>query len=130
MTHTLRCNLRDPVRRRAVGATFAGKMAGLALVVGFIYAVAWFFSTKAGAAVPHAPALKADDIVNPLNTVWVLVTAFLVFFMQAGFMMLEGGFARTRETSNVMMECIFDTGLCGILFYAFGFAFMFGAGNG
>jgi Amt family ammonium transporter len=60
----------------------------------------------------------------------VCVTAFLVFFMQAGFMMLEGGFARTRETSNVMMECIFDTALCGMLFYAFGFAFMFGEGNG
>ena len=59
-----------------------------------------------------------------------LVTAFLVFFMQAGFMMLEGGFARTRETSNIMIECIVDTGLCGMLFYAFGFAFMFGAGNG
>ena len=60
----------------------------------------------------------------------MLVTAFLVFFMQAGFMMLEGGFARTREVSNVMIECIVDTGLCGLLFYAFGFAFMFGTGNG
>ena len=45
-------------------------------------------------------------------------------------MMLEGGFARTREVSNIMIECIVDTGLCGMLFYAFGFAFMFGAGNG
>ena len=69
-------------------------------------------------------------MVNPLNTVWVLVTAFLVFFMQAGFMMLEGGFARTREVSNIMIECIVDTALCGMLFYAFGFAFMFGPGNG
>jgi Amt family ammonium transporter len=75
-------------------------------------------------------AIKATDVINPLNTVWVLVTAFLVFFMQAGFMMLEGGFARTREVSNIMIECIIDTGLCGILFYAFGFAFMFGPGNG
>jgi Amt family ammonium transporter len=104
-------------------------MVGLTLVVGFIYAFAWFFSTKAGAVMPHAAALKADDVVNPLNTVWVLVTAFLVFFMQAGFMMLEGGFARTREVSNIMIECIVDTALCGILFYAFGFAFMFGEGN-
>ena len=96
-----------------------------------IYALTWYFGTQAGAAgLPKAAALKADDIVNPINTMWVCVTAFLVFFMQAGFMMLEGGFARTRETSNVMMECIFDTGLCGMLFYAFGFAFMFGAGNG
>jgi Amt family ammonium transporter len=78
----------------------------------------------------HAEQLKADDVVNPINTMWVIVTAFLVFFMQAGFMMLEGGFARTRETSNIMIECIVDTALCGVLFYAFGFAFMFGEGNG
>ena len=80
----------------------------------------------------QAASVKAQltGIINPLNTVWVLVTAFLVFFMQAGFMMLEGGFARTREISNIMIECIVDTALCGILFYAFGFAFMFGAGNG
>src|SRR4029079_13178083 len=90
-----------------------------------------YFGSQAGAVgLPHAAALKADDIVNPVNTMWVCVTAFLVFFMQASFMMLEGGFARTRETSNVMMECIFDTALCGMLFYAFGFAFMFGSGNG
>ena len=130
MITTLRLNIKDPDRRRAFGATFAGKMIGLALVVGLIYGLAWFFSTKAGAAVPHAPTLKADDIVNPLNTTWVLVTAFLVFFMQAGFMMLEGGFARTREVSNVMIECVVDTALCGVLFYAFGFAFMFGSGSG
>ena len=37
-----------------------------------------------------------------MNTVWVLVTAFLVFFMQAGFMALEAGFARSREPVNVL----------------------------
>jgi Amt family ammonium transporter len=62
--------------------------------------------------------------------VWVLIAAFLVFFMQAGFMMLEAGFARERETVNVLLECIVDTCLCGLLFFAFGFAFMFGEGNG
>ena len=59
----------------------------------------------------------------------MLVTAFLVFFMQAGFMFLEAGFARTREVSNVMISCIADTCLCALLFWAFGFAFMFGNGN-
>ena len=68
--------------------------------------------------------------MNPINTVWVLVTAFLVFFMQAGFMALEAGFARSRETVNVLTECVVDTFLCGLLFWAFGFAFMFGEGNG
>src|SRR5262245_43781181 len=128
MITTLRCNFRDPYRRRVVAARMGGKMIGLGAVVALIYGFAWFVSTPAGAAVP-AQAVKAEDIVNPLNTVWVLVTAFLVFFMQAGFMMLEGGFARTREVSNVMVECIVDTALCGVLFYAFGFAFMFGGGS-
>ena len=43
---------------------------------------------------------------------------------------LEAGFARSRETVNILIECIVDTCLCGLLFWAFGFAFMFGAGNG
>src|SRR5437762_8099259 len=76
------------------------------------------------------PEVKAADVVNPLNTVWTLVAAFLVFGMQVGFTMLEAGFCRSRETVNVLVECVFDTCLCGILFWAFGFAFMFGHGNG
>src|SRR5207344_1835020 len=75
-------------------------------------------------------AVKARDIVNPINTLWVLLAAFLVFGMQVGFTMLEAGFCRSRVTVNVLMECIVDTCLCGILFYAWGFAFMFGHGNG
>src|SRR6185436_5152319 len=69
------------------------------------------------------------DTVNGMNTAWVLVAAFLVFFMQAGFMALEAGFARTREVLNILQECIVDTCLCALLFWAFGFAFMFGVGN-
>jgi len=131
MIQTLRLNFRDPDRRRYVGAKMGGKLIGVALVMGVIYGLAWFFSNEAGAAVPgQAAAVKVTEVVNGLNTAWVLVTAFLVFFMQAGFMMLEGGFARTREVSNIMIECIVDTALCGLLFYAFGFAFMFGPGNG
>jgi Amt family ammonium transporter len=76
------------------------------------------------------PVLKGNDIVNPINTVWTLLAAFLVFAMQVGFTMLEAGFCRTRETVNVLMECIVDTCICGLLFYAWGFAFMFSHGNG
>ena len=76
------------------------------------------------------PQLKGNDIVNPINTVWTLVAAFLVFGMQVGFTMLEAGFCRSRETVNVLMECVVDTCLCGILFYAWGFAFMFSHGTG
>src|SRR6202034_4016871 len=74
--------------------------------------------------------VKAAEIVNPINTVWTLIAAFLVFAMQVGFTMLEAGFCRSRETVNVLVECVFDTCLCGVLFFAFGYAFMFGQGNG
>ena len=115
--------------RRFFAAYLTGKMIGVAAVIAVMFGSVWFFGTQAGALGMHTQAVKAADLVSPINTIWVLVTAFLVFFMQAGFMMLEGGFARTRETSNIMIECIVDTGLCGLLFYAFGFAFMFGGGN-
>ena len=71
-----------------------------------------------------------NPLINPINTVWTLVAAFLVFGMQAGFTMLEAGFCRSRETVNVLVECVFDTCLCGVLFFAWGYAFMFGEGNG
>jgi Amt family ammonium transporter len=135
MITTLRTNIKDPERRKVFYARFGGKLIGVAAVVGLMYAFAYVFSTQAASALPvhgAAAGLKAqlEGTISGLNTAWVCVTAFLVFFMQAGFMMLEGGFARTREVSNIMIECIVDTALCGILFYAFGFAFMFGPGNG
>src|SRR3954451_5511438 len=132
MITTLRVRIRDRERQKYFGVYLGSKMIGVGAVLFGMWAIAWYFSTKAGAAMigQEAPPLKADDIVNPLNTVWVLIAAFLVFFMQAGFMALEAGFARTREVSNIMLECIVDTCLCGIIFWAWGFAFMFGSGNG
>jgi Amt family ammonium transporter len=120
--------LRERETQRRFSVLLAGKLIGLLGVVGFGVLAAWFLDTPAGASVSQA-APKAADLVNPLNTVWVLVAAFLVFFMQAGFMALEAGFARSKESVNVMMECIFDTCLCGILYWAVGFAFEFGIGN-
>src|SRR5213080_5503809 len=124
----LRERLGDPEWRRYGYLLLAGKLFGIALVLGAIV----FFSSAIGTDV-HAdeavPVLKGNDIVNPINTMWTLVAAFLVFGMQAGFTMLEAGFCRSRETVNVLMECVVDTCLCGLLFYAWGFAFMFGAGT-
>jgi Amt family ammonium transporter len=119
--------LRDADARKVLYAIVAGKGIGLALLVFGIAAVGDLFDHSAHAA----DAIPVhSECVNPLNTVWTLSAAFLVFFMQAGFLFLEAGFARTRETVNVLLEGIVDTCLCGALFWAFGFAFMFGAGNG
>lgn len=120
--------LNNPDWRRYGALLFVGKLAGIALLVFGIY---WTNPGLLGFRVFAAdPILKGNDIVNPINTVWTLIAAFLVFCMQVGFTMLEAGFCRSRETVNVLMECIVDTCLCGILFYAFGFSFMFSHGNG
>lgn len=119
--------LQQPEWRRYGYVLLAGKGIGLAMVLLAIVVISGLFQGHALAAEAET---KAADIVNPLNTVWTLVAAFLVFGMQVGFTMLEAGFCRSRETVNVLMECIVDTCLCGILFYAFGFAFMFSHGNG
>src|SRR5678809_1293385 len=127
----LRERLRTPEWRKYGQILLMGKFLGIALV--FLLAIFMhpeMIGFGAHAQAPADPVLKGNDIVNPLNTVWVLVAAFLVFGMQVGFTMLEAGFCRSRETVNVLMECVVDTCLCGLLFYAWGFAFMFSHGNG
>src|SRR3954453_17308881 len=120
---TFMTNLHDPVQREKVAMLFIGKALGLALLLGFI--------AFAMPSVAHAqdvdPAQMAQ--INAINTVWTLVAAFLVFGMQVGFVMLEAGFARSRESVNILVEGIADTCICGILFWAIGFAFMFEDGT-
>ena len=123
----LATRLRQPEWRAFGGALLAGKALGIILVFAIMAIV---YSMLGSAAHAADPVLKGNDIVNPLNTMWVLIAAFLVFGMQVGFTMLEAGFCRNRETVNVLMECIVDTCLCGLVFWAWGFAFMFGHGNG
>src|SRR4051794_7791317 len=122
--------LKEKDTRRLIAVILGGKMLGIVAMLGVIKGFFWFFESAAGATPMQTVVHQANDIVSPINTVWVLVTAFLVFFMQAGFMALEAGFARSRETVNILLECVFDTCLCGLLYWAIGFAFQFGAGNG
>jgi Amt family ammonium transporter len=119
--------MRDPEWRRYGRLLLAGKLLGIGLVIGLLVLTPELIGWTTYAADVD---LKGNDIVNPINTLWVLLAAFLVFGMQVGFTMLEAGFCRSRETVNVLMECIVDTCLCGLLFYAIGFAFMFSHGNG
>jgi Amt family ammonium transporter len=123
----LQACLREPQWRRYGATVLAGKVAGVGLTLLIMAAATGIFLAKVMAA---DSTVKAADVVNPVNTAWTLIAAFLVFGMQVGFTMLEAGFCRSRETVNVLMECIVDTCLCGILFYAIGFAFMFSHGNG
>jgi len=65
-----------------------------------------------------------------IDTMWTLIAAFLVFFMQAGFAMVEAGFTRAKNAGNIIMKNMMDFASGSLVFWAVGFAFMFGAGNG
>ncbi|MEZ5322326.1 MAG: ammonium transporter [Microthrixaceae bacterium] len=114
--------------RRVFATVLVAKLTGVGAILALMKGAAWLVGGPAGAS-PMSAAQKAASTVSAINTVWVLVAAFLVFFMQAGFMALEAGFARSRETINILLECVFDTCLCGILYWAIGFAFQFGSGS-
>lgn len=73
--------------------------------------------------------IKASTVQNNLNWTWTLIAAALVFFMQAGFAMVETGFTRAKNAGNIIMKNVMDFSMGILAFWAIGFAFMFGKGN-
>jgi Amt family ammonium transporter len=65
-----------------------------------------------------------------VDTTWVLVTGFLVFFMQTGFAILEAGLVRHTGVVNALLENFIDAGLTAIIFWAVGFGIAFGVDAG
>ena len=61
-----------------------------------------------------------------LNIVWTCVAAFLVFFMQAGFAIVESGFTRAKNAGNIIMKNLMDFVLGSIFFFLIGAGIMFG----
>jgi Amt family ammonium transporter len=116
-------NIKNPVLRYNVSVRMAGKLLGLGILM--------LLMTTFIPSMVHASGLNdvPSPEINAINTVWTLIAAFLVFCMQVGFEMLEAGFARQREAVNILVEGIADTCICGVLFWAFGFAFMFMPGT-
>jgi Amt family ammonium transporter len=70
------------------------------------------------------------DYAFSLNTVWVLIAAALVFFMQAGFALVEAGFTRSKNTTNILFKNLMDFVIGTIAFWLIGFGLMFGSNNG
>ncbi len=66
---------------------------------------------------------------SAVNTIWVLVGAALVFFMQAGFSMCEAGFTRAKNTGNILMKNLMDFCIGTPCFWLIGFGIMFGSGS-
>ena len=72
----------------------------------------------------NAAAVAA--VQTNVNYVWTLVAAALVFFMQAGFAMVECGFTRAKSAVNIMMKNLLDFSMGSLAFWSIGFGIMFG----
>jgi Amt family ammonium transporter len=82
-------------------------------------------------------APTVEDLQNALGAlqkqtdiVWTLIAGALVFFMQAGFAMVETGFTRAKNAGNIMMKNLLDFCMGGVAYWAVGFGLMFGVSNG
>ncbi len=72
---------------------------------------------------------KVEDIALAVDTVWVIVAALLVLFMQAGFAMLEVGFSRMKNVGSVVAKILANMGIGLVVYWVVGFAFAFGDGG-
>ncbi|KPU42811.1 ammonia channel precursor [Oxobacter pfennigii] len=91
-------------------------------VLVFLALIMMLTYTMAFASEPTAAELKTS-----IDTAWTLVAGFLVFFMQAGFAMVETGFTRAKNASNIIMKNLMDFAIGSVIFYVIGFNIMFGS---
>ncbi len=118
--------LRLRLRRNNTRRLIVLAIASLILVV---------FGTNAFAQAEAADPITAvtsalSNTQASLDNVWVLLTGFLVFFMQCGFAMLETGLIRGTGAVNAMLENFVDAGVTAIAFWAVGFGIAFGTTAG
>ncbi|MEM9485634.1 MAG: ammonium transporter [Cyanobacteria bacterium P01_F01_bin.116] len=70
--------------------------------------------------------LTDTELFSAINTVWMVIAALLVFFMNAGFAMLEAGICRTENATNILAKNLIVFCVSAAAFFIFGFRFMFG----
>lgn len=87
------------------------------------------FAESAGAEASAVEVVKEELQLN-INIVWTCIAAFLVFFMQPGFAMVECGFTRAKNAVNILMKNLMDFSVGTIVFFFVGFGLMFGVSNG
>jgi Amt family ammonium transporter len=101
------------------------------LLLALLFAAIFIARAWAG---DDAPTLESNkDLIDLVQShadyVWTLVAAALVFFMQAGFAMVETGFTRAKNAVNIMMKNLMDFAMGSLAFWAIGFGLMFGVSS-
>lgn len=99
-------------------------------IIMFVLAGMFAFRDKALAQGDPVTSEVTDNIVVQIDTIWLFVGAFLVFFMQAGFAMVESGFSRAKNAANLMLKNVIDFAAGSILYFAIGFGLMYGTSAG
>ncbi|MCL1594097.1 MAG: ammonium transporter [Actinomycetia bacterium] len=94
-------------------------MTGIALV-------AYLVTAPFGAAAVAQSETSLGDIATAVDSIWMLVAAALVMFMQAGFALVEAGFTRAKNAGNIIMKNLMDFSLGALVYWAFGFALAYG----
>jgi len=79
-------------------------------------------------AASEAPAINIAQV--GMDTMWVMIAAFLVFFMNLGFAMVETGLTRSKNSVNILAKNFIVFAIASISFYVIGFGLMFGNGSG
>src|SRR5437016_11895316 len=74
-------------------------------------------------------AIKNSDLLIAASTIWVVVTAVLVMFMQAGFAFLEAGLTRMKNAGHIAGKNVLIFGICSVIYWAVGFGIAFGDGG-
>jgi Amt family ammonium transporter len=87
-------------------------------------------SASAQAPTPEQVGTELASLKVGLDTMWVMIAASLVFFMNAGFCMLETGFCRRKNAVNLLSKNLIVFAMATIAFWILGFDLMFGDGNG
>jgi len=98
------------------------------MIIGAVLAAASLAAIATPAWAQEAEVL-AEDVQTNLDNVFVLVSAVLVIFMQAGFALVEAGLTRAKNVANIMMKNLMDFCAGAVAFFAVGYAIAFGTGN-
>ncbi len=76
-----------------------------------------------------AQEVSVGEVASAVNSVWIVVAAILVMFMQAGFALVEAGFTRAKNAGNIIMKNVMDFSLGSLTYWAFGFALAYGGSS-
>ncbi|MCP3029311.1 ammonium transporter [Halobacillus sp. A5] len=75
-------------------------------------------------------AATPEAVLESVDMVWIMIAAFLVFFMHAGFAMVEAGFTRSKNALNILMKNFMTMSIAAILYFIVGYGIMFGTSGG